>query len=335
MRILIIKTAAMGDVVRTAYCLPSLREAHPGAEITWLTNSNAVDFLRFNPYVHVLITNSADLTGSYDWIISLEEEQIVPQVMLRRQIAEGRKLTGCWMEGSAWRYSEEGAEWFDMSRVSVFGLDEANRLKKKNTRGHAEMLGEMLGVKIARPSFWGHPALSSAKQKIAATGRLKIALNLSAGNRWPSKKMPLEEGRLLLRRLLNEMNCEIHVMGGAADLDYNSQLCADINSARVSLAPPQNLLGFAAAIARMDLLVSADTLALHLALSQQTPTVAFFTTTSAAEIDGWGIAEKVTSLSSDYCSYRPNADSSTITGSRIFQAVEKLANRVYGLAPHR
>jgi heptosyltransferase-2 len=77
----------------------------------------------------------------------------------------------------------------------------------------------------------------------------------------------------------------------------------------------------AAAVSRLDYLVSSDSLALHLAIAQGVPFTAFFSPTSAVEIDDWGIGTKVVSTAPDYCSYRKDADNGSITARRILEAI--------------
>ena len=75
-----------------------------------------------------------------------------------------------------------------------------------------------------------------------------------------------------------------------------------------------------------DLLVSSDSMALHMGIALQRRVVCFFAPTSAAEIELYGQGEKVWSTSSDYCSYRPDADNSSLTPERISgPALEVLA----------
>jgi heptosyltransferase-2 len=69
------------------------------------------------------------------------------------------------------------------------------------------------------------------------------------------------------------------------------------------------------------LLVSSDSLALHMAIAQDVRVVAFFAPTSAAEIELYGLGEKIASTAPDYCSYKPDADNSTITVERLCAAV--------------
>ena len=49
--------------------------------------------------------------------------------------------------------------------------------------------------------------------------------------------------------------------------------------------------------------------------------VVFFAPTSAAEIELYGRGEKVVSTSADYCSYKADADNSSITAERLCAAV--------------
>jgi heptosyltransferase-2 len=71
-------------------------------------------------------------------------------------------------------------------------------------------------------------------------------------------------------------------------------------------------------------MVSSDSLAMHLAIAQDIPTVAFFSPTSAAEIDGFGRLVKVASTAGDYCSYAKDADNSSITHERLLSALALL-----------
>ena len=62
-RILIIKLAALGDVVRTTSLLRPLRARHPGCRIWLVSAPGAMDLLRGNPMIHRLLT--------VDWLAKL------------------------------------------------------------------------------------------------------------------------------------------------------------------------------------------------------------------------------------------------------------------------
>ena len=76
-------------------------------------------------------------------------------------------------------------------------------------------------------------------------------------------------------------------------------------------------------------MLTSDSLALHLGLAMEVPTVSFFAPTSAPEIDLFGLGEKVASTAPDYCSYRRDVDRSTLTVERLLDASLRV------LASHR
>ncbi|HKX46765.1 MAG TPA: glycosyltransferase family 9 protein, partial [Planctomycetota bacterium] len=77
------------------------------------------------------------------------------------------------------------------------------------------------------------------------------------------------------------------------------------------------LLDFAALVDRLALLVTSDSLALHVAVARRVPVLCFFAPTSAAEIELYGRGRKVLSTAPDYGSYRKDADVSTLTVERL------------------
>src|SRR4030095_1234830 len=86
------------------------------------------------------------------------------------------------------------------------------------------------------------------------------------------------------------------------------------------------ILEFAGLVGLCDTLLVSDSLALHLAVALSVRVVAFFAPTSAAEIELYGRGEKVVSTAPDACSYRRDADTSTLTPDRLAAAVlEQLA----------
>ena len=87
------------------------------------------------------------------------------------------------------------------------------------------------------------------------------------------------------------------------------------------------LLEFAARIELVDLLVSSDSMALHMGVALARRIVCFFEPTSAAEIELYGQGEKVWSTAPDYCSYRPDADNASITPERLTEKVLEVLAR--------
>ncbi|MBJ02392.1 MAG: hypothetical protein CMK00_05935 [Planctomycetes bacterium] len=345
--ILIIKTAALGDVLRTTSILPGLHEAHPASEITWLVAEGAEDLVRLQPLVDRVVTVDLDspegLTRvmvelgrtSWKWIISLDEEESLCR--LASSLATER-LTGACLEtgedGSERAgYTLDSAAWFDMGLTSRLGKEEADRLKRGNSQSHATIFSEMLGINEDQPSLRIPGAAFEAAQIWGTRHGLDgsvttIGINTGAGGRWKTKG--LGEGRTteLIEFLHRELEGEVKfvLLGGPAEAERNRRIMAafgeDSDSEAIVLdaGTDNDQLTFAAFVDRCDLLITSDSLAMHMAIARSISLVAFFAPTSAVEIDVYGLGEKVISTADDYCSYRPDADNSTITVERLGRA---------------
>jgi heptosyltransferase-2 len=336
MKILVIKLGALGDVVRMSYILGPLHDKYgPDLEITWITQASAFDLLRFNPYVdHLLFyerlreaSSRASLKNThFDLVISWDDE--AEALAILAEVSHDR-LIGAYLSGDKAVYSPEAGLWFDMGLISKWGKEKADELKKKNLKTHTQMLEAAFDLRIPKPQFFGSAV---AEQRAArffarAKGR-KIGFQLSAGTRWPSKTMQVDEAISLIEECLGDGD-DCYLFGGEENRSYNEKLLAALGANRLTEIPPAGILDLAARIQQLDLLVCADTLALHLAIAQSIPSVSFFAPTSAVEIDVFGCGVKVASTSADYCSYRPEADNSSITSSRVWEGIKQM----FRLAP--
>ena len=78
-RILIVKLAAAGDVLRTTAVLPPLKRKYPESYIVWVTDGIAVPFLEHNPYVDRVMpfgfASHIELAAQrFDEVICLDKE---------------------------------------------------------------------------------------------------------------------------------------------------------------------------------------------------------------------------------------------------------------------
>ncbi len=326
--ILVLKFGALGDVVRTSYILPGLHSRFgAGTRITWVTAPGAVPLLRFNPHIAAVVssdrlqgTNLPPELGDvdFDWVLSFDDE---PESCGLAQRVRGRKVSGAYLEDGGVRYSEDTNEWFDMGLISRFGKEKADGLKIANQSSHDEIFARMLGIEISQPHFFNDPHSEEyARALLELATPPVVGLNLSAGKRWPSKSLRLSEAALLVQQLQQrELRCVL--LGGHADEEYLNALSQETG---LPVLSGLSLNQFAAAISRLELLITSDSLALHLAIAQRVQSVSFYAPTSAAEINPFGLGSKVASTSPDYCSYRPDSDNSTITAARLYAEAVKL-----------
>lgn len=331
-RILVLKLGALGDVVRTSYILPGLHERFgPGTSVTWITAPAALPILRFNPYVATLL--STDQRGQpewvnalhstpFDWVLSLDDE--AESCGIADTVSAG-KVSGAFIQSGGIQYTEDTREWFDMGLISRFGKTEADRLKIANSASHDEIFARMLGIKISAPAFHNDPHIEAkAKERLKALPRKIVGLNLGAGKRWPSKSLRTVEAIRLIDRLReHEVTCVL--LGGKDDSAY---LDAITSQREITVFDDLTLEEFAGVIRELDLLITSDTLAVHLAIAQRVPNLSYYAPTSAAEINTFGSGLKIASSAPDYCSYLPHADNSTITADRLLPAAVTLLTKV-------
>ncbi|MGF1529306.1 MAG: glycosyltransferase family 9 protein [Candidatus Competibacterales bacterium] len=338
--IVIIKTAALGDVLRTTSIVPGLvlQGPHP---IVWVTATGAVPLLRHHPLIDVVETvDPRDVAGVTDlgrrlgalrphWVLSFDDEAPLCGLAsaLPCQRLSGAHLTAAGERG----YTADVAPWFDMGLLSVHGKAAADRLKVVNTRSHPAIYAQMLGLPMGRPRLDLPPAAlafgAAFFQRHLGDRQPVIGLNTGAGGRWPTKGLPVERVVALMARLQKELpaSTAFLLLGGPEETERHRQIREGVagSSLEASVVDGGNdnpLLDFAAMVDRCDLLITSDSLALHLAIARRVPLVAFFAPTSAAEIETYGLGAKVQSTAPDYCSYRKDADNSTLTAERLAAA---------------
>ena len=352
MNIAILKTAALGDVLRTTSILPGLARKYPGATVTWITAPLALDLVRTQPRIDRVLLVRADDPESvselerelaavtFDRVLSFDDEE--PLCALATRLAGGRSgvLSGAWLdhESGARRYTPDCAPWFDMGLLSVHGKEEADRRKRENRETHPAIFARMLGIEKGEPEL----PLTDEARRFGEAFRARhgldgvrpvIGLNTGSGGRWESKKLSVERTIEVARGLALELPTppEFVLLGGPDEAERNAAIAAGLTA--LSMAPvdagtKNSLLEFAAIVDGLDLLLTSDSLALHVATARRVPLVAFFAPTPAAEIDFYGRGLAVESTAPDYASYRRDADTGTLTPERIVHAcVEVLSRR--------
>jgi heptosyltransferase-2 len=326
MHYLIVKTGALGDVVRTSYFAKALREKYgPALRLSWFTAPASVDLLRFDPNIDDLwVAFEQARPFHFDRIFSLDDELNILQGVAGLAASS---ITGATLQDGRPTYTPDAAEWFDMGLHSRYGKQRADELKKLNQSSHAQIYSAIFGVDQVRPVFYLDPSCRRWAQDVLPEGRRLVGINAYAGGRWPSKELCPPEIERLIDALLDGASpfgpdTEIVLIGAGQDLKKNQAVVAGRPSGRLmAVSTDASVQHLAAIVGGLSYLISSDSLALHLAIAQDVPFTAFFSPTSAVEIDDWGIGTKVVSTAPDYCSYRKDADNTTITADRIMEAI--------------
>lgn len=258
MKVLIVKLGATGDVVRTT---PLLRRLN--AEVTWLTAAKNVVLLQnLKKTLRCFSWEQRESArdGRYDLVINLEDTADVGHFL---KTIETDNLFGAYFGGAGnLRYTENSRAWFDLSLISSYGKQEADRLKLKNRQTYQELIFNGLGFR-----FQGEKYLLPEPLETGLSG--DVAISVEAGPVWPMKQWAYYE----------ELKRELEATG----LIVNA------------LPRRPSLLEHLYDVTNHRCLVGGDSLPMHFALGTATPCVTLFTCTSPWEIHDYGVQEKIVS----------------------------------------
>src|SRR4029077_689869 len=177
MNVLIIKLGATGDVVRTT---PLLRRL--SGSVTWITaakNAALLDGLSDNLRHFSWEARERALGTDYDLAMNLEDTL---EVALFLKSVRAAEIFGAYADSSnCLRYTDNSKGWFDLSLISAYGKQKADKLKFQNRQAYQELIFEGLGFR-----FTGEKYLLPAPIETGFARDVGIAAD--AGEVWPMKK---------------------------------------------------------------------------------------------------------------------------------------------------
>ena len=241
--------SSLGDVLRTTPILTTLKEKYPNSNITWLVDDAPYALLKGNEYVdRILVWDSFVgfqlMEERFDIVINLEK--IAGLCAITNRINAWKKY-GFRFDGNTGKYDVyEGSEY-------AFDLCTKHEIKKNNNKIWQEVLIEMVGGKWEeQPYILGYKPKT---QEIHDVG-----FNYKVGPKFPDKAWADDNWKNLESKLQDE-NLSVSWQEGLADLyEYIDW----INTNKV--------------------LVTSDSLGLHIALALGKKVVAMFGPTSSKEV---------------------------------------------------
>ena len=276
MNILILKLGATGDVVRTTPLLRRLDGA-----FTWITAVKNLPLLQgLEKEIRSVSWEQRHLVAEadYDLVINLEDER---EASVFAQKLHARRRFGAYLDSQGEvHYTDDARDWFDLSLISFFGREQADLLKLRNRMTYQEMIFAGLGL-----SFAGETYLMPKPVETGLSGDVAIAPD--AGAVWPMKRWAYYDA---LKSKLEAAGLKVNVIG-----------------------PRPTLLEHLADIQGHRLLVSGDTLPMHLALGSGVRCVTLFNCTSPWEIYEYGIQRKIVSPLLEQFFYKRGNDSRATT----------------------
>jgi len=307
-RLLLIKLAAAGDVLRATSVLPPLKRKYPDSHITWVADASAVPLVAGNPYVDRTLP-----MGFASWLV-LSRERFDETICLDKEpraaalagSVESRSRLGFGLtEWGTVRPLNEGARY-------DFELGLSNEKKfYENQLSYPEIFAAIADVDYAGEPYTLYVperSVRRANEWAGSVGRASplIGMNVGAGDVFANKAWTSEGFAALASRVETELGGTAVVLSGPDDRDRASAV--------LKLAPQavdagtHELLDFAALVGVMDAIVTGDTLAMHIAIALGVPVVVTLGPTVGQEIAFYGPGRKVASRIDCAPCYRRECD---------------------------
>jgi heptosyltransferase-2 len=328
-RMLIVKLAAMGDVLRTTSMLPAIRRRWPNAHITWVTNSESVPLLEKNRDIDRIVAFSAGavplvvLSERYDVVVNPDA---APESCALAHLARSGSRVGYAFDerGTPVPLNDGARHWMNL------GLSDER--KRTNKRTYQELMADVLEVDYRRElpvmeitQKDGEKGRALAERHAPAQDRMLVGLNTGAGGRWRFKRWT-EAGYASLISKLGDNGHRVLLLGGPSEVERNTRLMQSSLGVAVDSGGDNPVRTFAGLVEACDVIVTGDTLAMHVAIARHVPAVALFGPTSLHEIDIFDRGERISSELDCLGCYLTDCDVSpncmeSISVDRVYDAV--------------
>lgn len=292
------RTVSLGDVLRST----PLLHAFSGDHVTWVTDPRALPLLEGSPLIDRILpydfTTVIQLESEeYDTVVNLEK---IPGICaLADRIKARRSRFGFVFD------SQTGeAEAYERAEGALaFGTDHS--LKKTNERPFQELLFEVIGRDWKGEEYVLGYTPSTEERK-------DIALNTSVGKKWPVKAWPMENWDALEKML------QKHGHSVTRQDKQGKEILTDLNS----------YMGW---LNSSRVIVSGDTLGMHLGIAMKKKVLGLFGPTPHREVYFYGRGKAVLCPETRDCMPCFERDCrydvscmQSITPERVHEAIKKI-----------
>lgn len=255
-RILIIHTAFIGDIVLSTPLIKKLRDIYPKAEITYLTTPIGASILRNNPHLNHIIeydkrNEHRGLKGLWAIGKKLRVESYNIVITPHRYI---RSSFLSWLTGAPVRkgYDNAAAAFLYTEKVhydkSKHEVEKLLSFVPKDVEKRYEI--EIYPTEIERKSV--DKLLKGAKKNIVV---------VAPGSKWFTKRWPVEYFREVVKKLEDRGDCTVVIVGGKEERLLNIPLSKE----SIDLRGMTTLLELAEVIKRAKVVLTNDSSPIHIA----------------------------------------------------------------------
>ena len=297
-QILLIHLGALGAVVRSTALLQPILQKYPNSQITWVTQSPAHHLLKKHPSLYrVLSLSEADLlhisTLEFDVAFVVDKSPEAMGVLKRtyaRKVygfisnAQGVVIPATGSAEELWHIGLSDELKFKINKKTEIQLtQEALELSPKAGDYELPLFDSEKDVQYERYDKW-----SQARQKII------VGLNTGCAATISAKKLSIQSHRELIRKLSKNPLYQIVLLGGPEDTERNKQIAEGFRNV-IQSPTTLGLRDGLISVAACDVVITGDSLGMHMAISQKKYVIAWFGPTCAHEIELYGRGVKIQS----------------------------------------
>jgi len=299
-RILVIKLAAMGDVLRTTPLLRGLRRAFPDGHVTWLTEANVLPMLEGIAEIDRLLAHTPETAlqlqqESFDRLYCFDKEPKATALATKIRAS----LKGGFGLGTFGNVVPLNA-----ASEYTFELGINDELKfRRNTKTYPQLVFDCAELPYPGPQEYIFPDLSAELargraflQMVGAGPQdLKVGMNTGAGDAFATKKWTEEGYSELTRRIVTELGAKVVLLGGPKERERNGRIAAGAGCPVIDAGTNHPIREFAGIVGNCDLMVTGDTLAMHIGIGLRVPVLVILGPTCHQEIELYGRGAKIVS----------------------------------------
>ena len=296
--ILLISLEAQGAVLMTTALLHAIKQKYPESYLIWLTIQESMPLLENNHLIDVVLPwndeNRMYLQQiEFDIVYSLDKScytgAFANKLKAKEKFGFGLSPHGVITplnKGALYSY--------------MLGINDKLKFQENKLTGI-----EILHKTIELPYQGGRYILNLDPDEIEyrnkwakKTGLLQndiiIGLNTGCSRLFPHKKLTIEQHVKLIKKLYNsDPDTKILLLGGREDTERNNQIHNLCNRRTINTPTTEGLRRGIVYVDLSDIVISGDSLGMHIAIGLGKYVVAWFGLSCAQEIDLFGRGEKI------------------------------------------
>lgn len=295
--ILIIHLGAQGAVVRSTSLLPAIKRKYPRSRVTWVTEAPLHHLLTGHPSIDRVFTTSfehlTELRALHFDVAYVIDKSLKASGVLRQTRAEA-------VHGFVADPYSGAIEPATSAAEELWRLGLSDELKfHVNKKSENQLLIEALDLgefQNDEYSLW----LSNEEKAVARQRAMEwrrdvarpiIGINTGCGPLMPAKKWTVEFHREIIRALKKSGERNIVLLGGPDDQERNQTIARDLDI--VQSPTGKGLRDGTISVAACDVILTGDSLGMHLGIAMKKFVVAWFGPSCAHEIELYGRGVKL------------------------------------------